>query len=70
MIGFCQVVKEETSGDKLAGAFFGYLMELSWNNAFFVDNHGGLAGSEVATIQRSGHLGLWKALRSPYVGFF
>jgi hypothetical protein len=70
MIGFCQTVKEETAGEKLAGAFFGYLMELSWNNSFFVDNHGGLAGSEVSTIQRSGHLGLWKALRSPYVDFF
>jgi hypothetical protein len=70
LIGFCQVVKEETDGEKLAGAFFGYLMELAWNNAFFVDNHGGLAGSEVTTIQRSGHLGLWKALRSPHVDFF
>lgn len=70
MIGCCQTVKEETAGEKLAGAFFGYLMELSWNNSFFVDDHGGLAGSEVSAIQRSGHLGLWKALRSPHVDFF
>jgi hypothetical protein len=69
MIGFCQTVKEETKGEKLAGAFFGYLMELSWNDAFFNDNYGDLTNSEVSTTQRSGHLGLWKALRSPYVDF-
>jgi hypothetical protein len=70
MIGFCQTVKAATGGDKLTGAFFGYLMELSWNNSFFNDNYGDLNASEVATIQRSGHLGLWKALRSPHVDFF
>lgn len=70
MIGFCQVVKEETGGEKLAGAFFGYLMEIAWNNSFFNNNYGDLAASEVSTTQRSGHLGLGKALRSPYVDFF
>ncbi|MEZ4861125.1 MAG: hypothetical protein R3C14_07460 [Caldilineaceae bacterium] len=70
LIGFCQTVKEETDGEKLAGAFYGYLMELAWNDAFFNADYGNLASSEVATIQRSGHLGLWKALRSPHVDFF
>lgn len=69
LIGFCRLIKEETAGDKLAGAFFGYLMELSWNDSFFNDNYGDLASSEVSTVQRSGHLGLWKVLRSPYVDF-
>ena len=70
MIGFCEVVKQETGGEKLAGAFFGYIMEISWNNSFFNNNYGDLAASEVSTTQRSGHLGLWKALRSPHVDFF
>jgi hypothetical protein len=69
LIDFCHTVKEETSGEKLAGAFFGYLMEISWNDSFFVDNHGGLETSEVSTTQRSGHLGLRKVLRSPDVDF-
>ncbi|MEZ4735286.1 MAG: beta-galactosidase [Caldilineaceae bacterium] len=70
MIGFCEVIKQETGGEKLAGAFFGYIMEISWNNSFFNNNYGDLAASEVSTTQRSGHLGLWKALRSPHVDFF
>lgn len=70
MIGLCRTVKEETAGEKLAGAFFGYIMELSWNDSFFNDDYGDLNSSEVSTIQRSGHLGLRKALRSPYVDFF
>ena len=69
LIDFCHTVKAVTGGEKLTGAFFGYLMELSWNNCFFTDNHGNLAGSEVSTIQRSGHLGLQKVLRSPFVDF-
>lgn len=70
MLSLCQAVKEETDGQKLAGAFFGYLMELAWNNCFFNDNFMDLEGSEVSTVQRSGHLGLGKALRSPFVDFF
>lgn len=70
LLGFCRTIKEETGGDKLTGAFYGYQMELSWNDAFFVDNYGGLEMSEVSTIQRSGHLGLWKTLRSPDIDFF
>jgi len=70
MIGCCRAVKNETCGDKLAGAFFGYLMELAWNDAFFVDNHGDQSLSDTSTTQRSGHLGLWKALQAPEVDFF
>ena len=68
LIDLCQTVKEATHGEKLTGAFFGYLMDLSWNNVFFgaVD---ALAASEVSTIQRSGHLGLHKLLRSPAIDF-
>ncbi len=69
LIGFCHTVKEATNGEKLTGAFFGYLMELSWNDAFFNNNFGQMANAEVSTIQRSGHLGLHKVLRSPEVDF-
>lgn len=69
LISFCHTVKEETAGEKLAGAFFGYLMELSWNDSFFNNNYGTLDNAEVATTQRSGHLGLKKVLRSPDVDF-
>jgi hypothetical protein len=69
MLGFCRLVKEETHNEKLTGAFFGYLMEISWNNAFF-GNVDVMEASEVSTIQRCGHLGLHKALRSPDVDFF
>ena len=68
VIDFCHTVKEATEGEKLAGAFFGYLMELAWNNCFFSGNSD-MTRSEVSTIQRSGHLGLHKALHSPDVDF-
>ena len=65
VIGLCQVVKEATGGRALAGAFFGYLMELSWNKSFFsIGDESGFA-----SYQRSGHLGLGQILRSPHVDF-
>ncbi len=75
LLDFCRTVKELTGGDKLTGAFYGYIMELSWNDTFFTDGHQGSgpvgrAASEVSTVQRSGHLGLAKALRSPDIDFF
>ena len=70
LLDLCHTVKVETGGDKLTGAFFGYLMELSWNDSFFNVHHGGLEHAETSTIQRSGHLGLQKALRSPGIDFF
>ena len=70
LLSMCRAVKEATDGDKITGAFFGYLMELAWNNNFFNDGQGGKPESEVSTVQRSGHLGLAKALRSPEIDFF
>jgi hypothetical protein len=69
LLNICQFVKQETGGEKLTGAFFGYLMELAWNVNFFVEIPN-LAGSQVSTLQRSGHLGLRKLLRSPDIDFF
>ena len=70
LLDFCQTVKHETDGDKLAGAFYGYLMELSWNLAFFGFGEIRLDGVEYGTLQRSGHLGLSRVLRSPHFDFF
>jgi hypothetical protein len=63
---FCKTVKDSTHGEKLTGAFFGYLMDLSWNINFFGPLEGGV---DYATIQRCGHLGLSQLLRSPHVDF-
>jgi hypothetical protein len=65
VVDFCTTVKQVGGGKILAGAFYGYLMELSWNAGFFAEG----VDSEYATIQRSGHLGLWKVLQSAEVDF-
>ena len=65
VVDFCRTIKETTGGKALAGAFFGYLMELAWNAGFFAEG----PGSTFSTYQRSGHLGLGKVLESPYVDF-
>jgi hypothetical protein len=65
VIDFCMTVKQETQGRSLAGAFYGYLMELAWNAGFFSEG----PDSEYSTYQRSGHLGLQKVLNSPEVNF-
>jgi hypothetical protein len=62
---FCQTAKEATGGRKLAGAFYGYLLELAWNGGFFRER----PDSNYSTYQRSGHLGLARVLRSPDVDF-
>ena len=62
---FCQIVKEETVGKALAGAFFGYLLEMAWNAGFFAEG----PDSEYSSYQRSGHLGLRAVLQCPYVDF-
>jgi hypothetical protein len=69
LLSICRAVKDATHGEKLTGAFFGYLLDLAWNNAFFVDGHRDREASQVSTIQRSGHLGLNKVLRSPDFDF-
>ena len=65
---FCRTVRDATGGEKLVGAFFGYVMELAWNICFFGDR-GTIEEAEVSTIQRSGHLGLHKVLHSPDIDF-
>jgi len=65
VIDFCTTVKEASQGKALAGAFYGYLMELGWNAGFFGEG----LDSEYSTYQRSGHLGLKKVLASPNVDF-
>ena len=65
VIDFCRTVKEATQGTKLAGAFYGYLMDLTWNGGFFDER----PESDYSTYQRSGHLGLRRVLESPYVDF-
>ncbi len=65
VIDFNHTVKDATQGQVLAGAFFGYLMELAWNAGFFSEG----ADTPYSTTQRSGHLGLAKVLRSPDVDF-
>jgi hypothetical protein len=65
IIDFNRTVKEATRGQVLAGVFYGYLMELAWNAGFFSEGPDSL----YSTYQRSGHLGLAKVLRSPYVDF-
>ncbi len=62
---FCGVVKEATGGKALAGAFYGYLLELAWNAGFFAEG----VDSLYSTYQRSGHLGLGKVLESTNVDF-
>lgn len=65
IIDFNRAVKETTGGQTLAGAFYGYLLEMSWNAGFFSEG----PDSDYSTLQRSGHLGLARVLRSPWVDF-
>lgn len=65
LIDFHGTVKEATNGQALAGAFYGYLLELAWNMSFF----GVEDASEYSTTQRSGHLGLARVLRCPDTDF-
>lgn len=68
LISFAETVREVTNGEKLVGGFFGYVMELAWNMAFFAGTQT-ISEAEVSTMQRSGHLGLRKLLRSPAIDF-
>ncbi len=65
VVDFCSTVKQATGMRSLAGAFYGYLMELAWNSSFFADGF----KSEYSGYHRSGHLGLGKVLQSPNVDF-
>ena len=50
---FCQTIKEATDGRLLAGAFYGYFVELSGGDR----------------LPLSGHLGVGKLLKNPYVDY-
>jgi hypothetical protein len=65
VMDLCRTVKEATGGNRLAGAFYGYLLDLAWNGGFFKER----PDSDYSTYQRSGHLGLKKVLASPDVDF-
>ena len=69
LLDFCHTVKEATHNEKLTGAFFGYAMELAWNDDFFAP-YGQAENRDISAIQRSGHLGLKKVLHSPKIDFF
>ena len=68
LIDFCRTVRQYTMGEKLAGGFFGYVLDLAWNMTFF-SGEGTPEEAEVSTLQRSGHLGLRRLLTSPDVDF-
>ena len=65
VIDFCRAAKTASGGTKLAGAFYGYVMDLSWNGGFFRER----PDSDYSTYQRSGHLGLRRVLEDPAVNF-
>ena len=64
----CGVAKGACGRAHLAGAFYGYVQEIVWNNGFFGQR---LADADVAHAAgaRSGHAGLKKVLASPNVDF-
>jgi hypothetical protein len=64
----CGVAKHACRREHLAGAFYGYVQEIVWNNGFFGQR---LADADVehAAGARSGHAGLKKVLASPNVDF-
>jgi hypothetical protein len=66
LLDFCSTVKDATKNEKLTGAFFGYIMDQAWNCNFFGYEHQGI---EYSTLQRCGHLGLHRLLKSPLIDF-
>lgn len=67
LIDFCQTAKEASGGRAITGTFYGYLMEMSWNDSFFGQRADRWWEGEYSALQRSGHMGLGKVLESPYV---
>lgn len=64
----CGVAKKACKREHLAGAFYGYVQEIVWNNGFFGQR---LEDADVAHAAgaRSGHAGLKKVLASQNVDF-
>ena len=69
VIDFCSTVKDATNHKSLAGAFYGYVLEMSWNSCFFAEWAERWQEGDYTTLQRSGHLGLKQVLESPDVDF-
>ena len=69
VVEYCQTVKDATNRRSLAGAFYGYVLEMSWNSCFFSEWPERWQEGEYSTLQRSGHLGLQRVLASPEVDF-
>lgn len=69
VIDFCAAVKDATNYMSLAGAFYGYILEMSWNSCFFAEWAERWTEVDYSTLQRSGHLGLKQVLESPDVDF-
>ena len=69
VVEFCSTAKAATDGMSLAGAFYGYLLEMSWNSCFFSEWPERWWEGDYTTLQRSGHLGLRRVLESPDVDF-
>jgi len=64
----CRAAKEACRGEHLAGVFYGYLLEIVWNNGFFGQRLED-ADVEHAAAARSGHGALAEVLASPWVDF-
>jgi len=69
VIDFCQTAKAATDRLSLAGAFYGYVLEMAWNSCFFSEWSERWQECEYTTLQRSGHLGLRQVLELPDVDF-
>lgn len=69
VVDFCRTAKVATNGMSMAGAFYGYILEMSWNSCFFAEWPERWQEGEYTTLQRSGHLGLKDVLKSPDVDF-
>jgi hypothetical protein len=69
VVDFCQTAKSATDGMSMVGAFYGYILEMSWNSCFFSEWGERWTEGDYSTLQRSGHLGLGKVLKSPDVDF-
>ncbi len=69
IIDFCHTTKSATENMSMAGAFYGYILEMSWNSCFFAEWNERWQEGDYGTLQRSGHLGLRKVLESPDVDF-
>jgi hypothetical protein len=78
IVDFCRTIKESTANKALAGVFYGYTLFGPYNQGFFGERSKGAGfygetgeGNSTAfsKIQRNGHLGFGRVVRSPYVDF-